>query len=202
MTATPTSQPLLCPHCDLLIAAPGLAADQRATCPRCHVELDRGTRFSRETALAIAASAVPLWAVMNAFPLVTLTLSGERHTSTLFGAAWALLTHGMPALAALVVLTAIIAPAAEILLAVLILGRLESLSRRGQLGRALRWFGRIKQWSMVDVFLLGSLVSVVKLSNFADLVVGPALWACALLLPVLAFVTIYVQPQRLFAPAR
>jgi paraquat-inducible protein A len=189
---------LLCPHCDLLIAPSRLDADQVARCPRCLVELERGTRVSRESALAIAASAVPLWLVMNAFPLVTLTLGGVRRDTTLSGAALALMGAGMPALAVLVAVTTIVIPAAEIALALYIIGRLESLLRSGGLGRAVRWFRRLKRWSMVDVFLLGCLVSVVKLSHLADIVVGPALWACAILLPVLAFVTVYVQPQRLF----
>src|SRR5215813_3719684 len=98
---------------------------------------------------------MPLWVVMNGFPLVTLSLGGERHDSTLLGAAAALMNHGMPALAALVVVTAIVAPAAEILLALLILAQLDRLLRTGGLGRALRWFARISAWSMVDVFLLG-----------------------------------------------
>jgi paraquat-inducible protein A len=198
MNGTKPYPPLLCPQCDLLIAPLGVGADQQARCPRCRVELDRGTRVSREAALAIAVGAVPLWFVMNAFPLVTLTLGGVRRESTLFGAALALLENGIPALAALVVLTAILAPAAEIVLAVYILARLDGLLRTGRLGRAVRWFRHIKRLNMIDVFLLGCLVSVVKLSHLADLVVGPALWACALVLPALAFVTVYVHPQRLF----
>jgi paraquat-inducible protein A len=198
MDPTPTSPGLLCPQCDLVLAAPRLDAQQMARCPRCELELDRGTRLSSETVLALALSAVPLWVVMNAFPLITLTLNGERRASTLFGAALALANNGMPALAALVVLTAIAAPAVEIGLALHILGRRERLARNGQLGRAVRWFGRIKHWSMVDVFLLGCLVSVVKLANLAQLVVGPALWASALLLPVLALVTLHLRPQQLF----
>ncbi|HTT12182.1 MAG TPA: paraquat-inducible protein A [Burkholderiaceae bacterium] len=198
MKAKETSPSLLCPHCDLLVAASRLQADESAHCPRCRVELDRGRRVSKTTVRAIAASAVPLWVVMNAFPLVTLTLGGERCDSTLFGAALAMLNSGMPALAALVVLTAIVAPAAEILLALHILANLSGSTRVDRLGRVVRWLKRIRHWSMADVFLLGCLVSVVKLSHLAHLVVGPALWACGLLLPALAFVTVHVQPQRLF----
>ena len=51
---------------------------------------------------------------------------------------------------------------------------------------------------MVDVFMLGCLVSIVKLANLAELVVGPALWACAALLPALAFLNFYIRPERLF----
>jgi paraquat-inducible protein A len=160
--------------------------------------LDRGSSASRETALAVATTAFQLWVLMNVFPLVALTLGGQRRETTLSGAAVALATHGMPLLALLVAVTAVIAPGVEIGLALYVLARLESLSRSGALGLAVRWLRAVHRWSMVDVFLLGCLVSIVKLANFAQLVVGPALWACAALLPVLAFLGHYVQPQRLF----
>ena len=189
---------LLCPQCDLLALRADLRPDQLSRCPRCGVELDRGTYASREAALAIAVAASQLWILMNAFPLVALTLAGERRETTLIGAAVALATHGMPLLALLVAVTAVIAPGVEIGLALYVLGRLESLSRSGALGVAIRWLRTVHRWSMVDVFMLGCLVSIVKLANFAQLVVGSALWACAALLPVLAFLGHYVQPQRLF----
>jgi len=136
---------------------------------------------------------------MNVFPLVALTLGGQRRQTTLSGAAIALAGRGMPVLALLVALTAIIAPGIEIGLALYVFGRLEYLTRSGALGRAIRWFRKARRWSMVDVFMLGSLVSIVKLSHFGDLVVGPALWACAALLPVLAFLSLHVRPEWLFA---
>ena len=109
--------------------------------------------------LAIAAAAAQLWILMNVFPLVALTLGGVRRRTTFSGAAVALATHGMPALAALVVLAAIIAPGTEIALALYVLGRQEHLARSGALGRLVRWFRRLRRSSMADVFMLGCLVS-------------------------------------------
>ena len=188
----------LCPQCDVLVRTADLSPDQRSTCPRCGVELGRGTYASRQAALAVSATAVQLWILMNVFPLVALTLGGERRQTTLSGAAVALGTHGMPLLGLLVALTAIVAPGVEIGLALYVLGRLETLARSGLLGPAVRWFRTVRRWSMVDVFMLGCLVSIVKLANLAELVVGPALWACAALLPALAFLNVYIRPERLF----
>jgi paraquat-inducible protein A len=198
MSVVDSTERLLCPECDLLAQPADLRSDQWSRCPRCGAELDRGTYASHEAALAVAAAAAQLWVLMNVFPLVALTLGGAHRETTLSGAAVALATHGMPALAALVVLTAIVAPGTEIALALYVLGRLRSLVRSGTLGRLVRWFRTLRRWSMVDVFMLGSLVSIVKLSHLADLVVGPALWACAALLPALAFLNLYVRPQRFF----
>jgi paraquat-inducible protein A len=188
----------LCPQCDLLVQPADLRADQLSSCPRCGVELDRGTYASREAALAVAAAAAQLWILMNVFPLVALTLGGQRRQTTLSGAAVALASRGMPALALLVALTAIVAPGVEIGLALYVLGRLKTLARSGALGRAIRWFRTVRRWSMVDVFMLGCLVSIVKLAHLAELVVGPALWACAVLLPAVAFLNVYLRPERLF----
>jgi paraquat-inducible protein A len=188
----------LCPQCDVLVRTADLSPDQLSTCPRCGVELDRGTYASRQAALAVTATAAQLWILMNVFPLVALTLGGQRRQTTLSGAVVALEIHGMPLLALLVALTAIVAPGLEIGLALCVLGRLETLARSGALGRAVRWFRTVRRWSMVDVFMLGCLVSIVKLANLADLVVGPALWACAALLPALAFLNVYLRPEKLF----
>jgi paraquat-inducible protein A len=202
---TEESRPLVarlpCPQCDLLVLRADLRADEVSRCPRCRVELGRGRYASRQTALAIAVAASQLWILMNVFPLVALTLRGQRRETTLSGAAMALATHGMPLLAALVAVTAVIAPGVEIALSLYALGRLESLKRSGGLGVAIRWLRTAHRWSMVDVFMLGCFVAIVKLANFAQLVVGPALWACAALLPVFAFLGHYVQPQRLLRAA-
>lgn len=189
----------LCPQCDLLVRPADLRVDQLSRCPRCGVELDRGSSVPREAELAFAVAAAQLWILMNTFPLVALTLGGQKRQTTLSGAAIALATHGMPVLALLVALTAIIVPGLEIGLVLYVLGRFDTVTRSGGLGRAIRWFRQVHRWSMVDVFMLGCLVAIVRLSQLALVVVGPAFWACAALLPVLAFLDLYMRPQRLFA---
>ena len=49
-----------------------------------------------------------------------------------------------------------------------------------------RLMRRIQPWSMMEVFLLGILVSVVKLAEMADIVPGLALYSFAVLIVVLA----------------
>ena len=159
--------------------------------------MDDGHRASRGAALAIAATAGQLWLLMNAFPLVALTLGGARRETTLIGASMDLAANGKAPLGALVALTTVIAPGIEILVALWALSSLDALARSGLLGHLVRWYRTLRRWSMVDVFMLGCLVSIVKLANLADIVLGPGLWACAALLPVLAILHVYARPQRL-----
>jgi paraquat-inducible protein A len=54
----------------------------------------------------------------------------------------------------------------------------------------------LRPWGMIEVFLLGVLVAIVKLSGMATIVPGPALWAFMLLTPLLTAVVSF--DPRLF----
>lgn len=195
---TDTISPVdVCAECDLLLRAARLRTDQLARCPRCGAELERGTAASMRMALAAAVTGAQLWLLMNLFPLVRLTAGGMSHDTTLTGAALSLLDRGMPALALLVFVTAVAAPACEIVLAIYVLGRLDALRRSGRMGALVRWLSVIRRWNMVDVFLLGCMVAIVKLSHMAQLITGPALWACAGLIPLLSLMNLVLEPRRL-----
>jgi paraquat-inducible protein A len=187
----------LCPQCDLVAQPVRLRPGETSRCPRCGAEADRGSQASRGATLAIAATAAQLWILMNTFPLVALKLGGVERQTTLIGAAITLANHGRVPLAVLVGLTTVLAPGIEIAVALWVLGRFETVARSASLGRLVRWYRALRRWSMVDVFMLGCLVSIVKLAHLADIVVGPGLWACAALLPVLAFLNAYARPQAL-----
>ena len=188
----------LCPQCDLLARSRPLRPGESSRCPRCGAEAGLGPRASPGTALALAVTAGQLWLLMNVFPLVALTLGGVKRQTTLIGASMSLASSGKAPLAALVALTTVIAPGIEILVALYVLSSLDALARSGLVGRFVRWYRALRRWSMVDVFMLGCLVSIVKLAHLADIVVGPGLWACAALLPVLAILNAYARPQKFF----
>jgi len=92
----------------------------------------------------------------------------------------------MTALALLVLLTTLLAPAIQIasILTLLVCLRL----RRGQyhFARLFRLVQAIRHWGMIDVLMLGILVSLVKLAALATVVPGVALWSFAVLLVLLA----------------
>jgi paraquat-inducible protein A len=55
--------------------------------------------------------------------------------------------------------------------------------------RVLRLLTRVRPWSFVEVFMLGTLVALVRLAKFAHVVPGIALWCCALLMLSLSALT-------------
>jgi paraquat-inducible protein A len=95
----------------------------------------------------------------------------------------------MTELALLVLVTTLLAPGIQIasILTLLVALRL----RRGQ--RHFAWLFRLVQairvWGMIDVLMLGILVSLVKLAALATVVPGVALWSFAALLVLLALLS-------------
>ena len=57
----------------------------------------------------------------------------------------------------------------------------------------------VRPWGMVEVFMLGVLVSLVKLAHLAGIVPGIALWAFAALMFVMAAIAAVLDPRDLWA---
>jgi len=61
-----------------------------------------------------------------------------------------------------------------------------------------RWMGHVQVWSMAEVFVLGVLVSLVKLADMAEIVPGIALWALGLLIPTLTAAMASLDPDEVW----
>lgn len=196
---------IACHECDLLIRDPlpgRLPEAAEVCCPRCGARLYRVTRGSLNRALALALAACIVFVIANAFPIASIDAQGHRNESTLLGAVHLLWQQDMMLLAVLVCVTTVIVPALELLvfgwvLLLLRLGRpLQTLRR---LPHALRMVLHARPWSMIEVFMLGVLVSLVKLSHLANLTTGVALWAYASLMVLLAALSATVDVRKLWA---
>ncbi len=189
---------IVCPACDLAHRLTAAPASARRQCARCRAPLQRRENASIDTAIALAMCALVLLLLSNAYPLVAMHVNGSSRDTTLIGAALGLYAQGFDSLAALVFLTTVVAPLLQIvsLLYVLIpLGR-----RRRALGQnaVLRVLTRVRPWNFMEVFMLGALVALVRLSNFAHITTGIALWSCALLMLCLSALTSVTSPEQLW----
>ena len=164
-----------CRQCDLLQRAIPLAAGTSALCSRCGATLYRARPASRDRALAFTVAALIAFGVAMAFPIVALDVKGNVFETTLVGAARALYDDGMAPLAALVVLTTTIFPAL-VLAALLLLPA----------SAALRLLRAAQPWCMVEVFMLGVLVALAKLSHMAAVTPGVGALAVGALIVLLA----------------
>jgi paraquat-inducible protein A len=155
---------------------PEIAAGGSARCPRCDRELRRRRTDSLNRTLALTVAAAVLYLIANSVPMLGLTIVGRAASTTVFGGALHLWEEGSAMVAILVLFTAIIAPALQIgfMLAILIGSQRERPPR--WVGSLLRHFPATRTWSMIEVMLLGVLVALIKIADYATVIPGIALF--------------------------
>lgn len=183
----PTLTFVACLECDLLHRQAQLPPGGEARCTRCGARLYRHKRpDANERALALALAACILFVVANCFPILGLEVQGVRSSATLLHAVRSLWDDEARAVAALVFVTTILVPAAELSALTWVLLAL----RRGARGRGavpmLHFLESVKPWGMVEVFVLGVLVSLVKLAHIATVEPGVALFSFGALMALIA----------------
>jgi paraquat-inducible protein A len=184
----PISDPVLiaCPHCDLLQRLPELEPGASARCPRCDKELWRRREDSLNRTLALTVAAAVLYLIANSVPMLGLTIVGREASTTVLGGAIHLWNNGPAIVGVLVLLTAVIAPALQI-------GFMLAIVLGAHRERPLRWVGTLlrhqpttRTWSMIEVMMLGVLVALVKIADYATVIPGMALFVLGVLVFMLA----------------
>lgn len=177
---------IACRECDLLQRTTSLEGDTVARCRRCYSVLYRPHDDNLDRPLAYTLSAAVLFILANVFPIVGLELQGQSTAATLFGMVQALYQQDMKLLAALVFFTTILVPGIELAAMAYLLVPLRFGTVPALLPTALRALQAVRPWGMVEVFILGLLVSLAKLAGMATIVPGIALWSFGGLLMMVA----------------
>ena len=187
-----------CQHCDLLQHLPPLPPGGSARCARCEEEIYRQREDSLHRTLALALAAAMLYVIANTVPMLGLTIVGRAASTTVFGGAEQLWTDQRQTVAALVLFTAIIAPALQIgFLLTIVLASLGSRPRRW-VAVLLRHQHITRTWSMIEVMMLGVLVALTKIADYATVVPGTALFVLGALVFVLAAMQSSFDPQEVW----
>ncbi|MGD8873866.1 MAG: paraquat-inducible protein A [Gammaproteobacteria bacterium] len=141
---------------------------------------------SIDRTLALTLAGLILFAVANAFPLLAFKLKGQVTQATLISGVLDLYHTGKWEIAALVLLTAIVVPLFELLILLYVFVPLKLNRVPWKMASVFRMAQNLSPWSMMEVFLIGIIVAVVKLVGMATIVPGTALWAFGLLIITLA----------------
>ena len=175
-----------CPECDLLLRELTLPVGAGTVrCPRCGAVLYRVSRDALERSLALTCAALLLLLIGNLFPLVGLNIQGHHVETTVLGAARQLWRDDMPLISLVLLATTVLMPLIELGALVWLLLPLRSGRRPPGFIALFRALQLAHPWAMVEVFILGVLVSLVKLSHLADVLPGPAIWCFGALMLVL-----------------
>lgn len=177
-----------CEECDVVYKRVELKKGEKAYCLRCGAALYKNGRTLGQLLPLVIASLI-IFAISNAYPIVQIELQGIRSETTLFGAVLAMFHEGRGLVALLVLLTTLIFPLCELLLLLYVLLPVTFL-RTKPIGMAiaLRIIRVFRIWGMIEVFLIGVLVTLVKLAVMVTIIPGVALWSFSALTVLMVLV--------------
>ena len=182
-----------CEECDAIYHKTSLASGELAYCRCCGAELYRDIK-PFNTLLALITTAMIVFIIANSFPIVQVELQGIYNETTLLGTVWAMFQADRAFVGLLILMTTFIVPLLYLfllgyVLSSVLLRNKQSLSAKKKGIRiALRSLHILRVWGMVEVFLIGVLVTLVKLVGMVVVVPGIALWAFAILSVLLVYI--------------
>lgn len=184
--ARPRRRLRACGECDWLVALPPLRPGEEADCPRCGHTLVKRHYRPAQRSMALALAALLALAMALSFPFISFSVSGIGNRIELSQTATTLIGFHQPLVAIAVLLTIIVLPVIYLLGVIwLQLGLLRDAPLPASRAMA-RSLTHLHPWMMADVFIIGALVSLIKIAGMAEVTLGPSFWAfCAFALLLL-----------------
>lgn len=189
---------MACHECDLLISVPELQRGQKAFCSRCNYLLAANRPDAPGKVFAFSVAALIFLVLANAFPFLGFSAKGQERTVTLLQSVSILITENFPELA-VIVFASIIAIPAAFLVGVIYFSSSLALNRRlPGTKTTLRWVFIALPWSMAEIFLVGILISFIKIVAIADVALGMSFWSYALFSACMTVAVLHLDRRELW----
>lgn len=184
---TTTSMRLVCCHACSALSPQSF---EGLRCPRCGAALHSRKQDSQARAWAFLIAAMILHVPANLLPImVTQSIDGTS-SATIFSGVVYFWVSGSKALAVLVLIPSMVVPLLKMMALMLLLlsVRLRTTWRIRQQTRLYRLVETIGRWSMLDVFVVALLSSLIRAGALATVTPGAGLlaFACVVVLTMLA----------------
>lgn len=161
---------LSCSACGILVE--DVASAHHLNCPRCRSSI-RKQPHNIEADLGLAIGALIVFFPAMFLPIMTFKLGGSSSVDTMFSALYYFYDDGYPALSVLVFFTSIFTPFIQIIISILMFSSLVQRKKPKYMKIYYKILLDIRQWVMLDVYIIAILVSTIKLSNTAEVTFGP-----------------------------
>lgn len=191
-------QLIACQQCDALYDKPELKQGQSAKCVRCgSVMAERKVDFiERSFNWSLAGIVLLMPAIL--LPIMGVTLAGQYNNASLLDCILVLIDRGFFMIASLVFLFAIAVPVVRLLGAFYITYSFKFNKLKPSLLSFFRAFHYLDNWAMLNVFMLGIVVSMYKLIDDTELSVNMGLMAFILWLISSTMASISLDPDYIW----
>ena len=189
---------IACHECDLVHQLGEVPPGGAARCARCRSSLYRPKRDSINRTLALTLAGLFLYIIANTNPFLGFKIGSQVRETILATGIYQLYQQDMMMIATVVLFTVVIVPALYFLSMLYILVPLQMNLVPRHLARVFRLLGFLKPWGMMEIFMLGILVSAVKLGKMATIIPGTALFAFMALIFVQAAMAVTLDSHLIW----
>ncbi len=193
--ALPRAHYQRCPQCDTLFALPVMKSHQSAFCPYCDAKIRDGRDWSLTRLAAMAVTMLMLMPFAWGEPLLHFYLLGARIDANLLQGIWQMTSQGDALTAAMVLFCTVGAP-------LVLVSAIAYLWFGNRLGMNLRpvllMLERLKEWVMLDIYLVGIGVASIKVQDYAYLQPGVGLVAFVALTILSVMTLIHLNVEQLW----
>lgn len=188
---------VICHECENVVRIPQLEHKHKAHCPRCGLQLTVYHKSAMHSMIAYGLTALIFLALAIPFDFLSFKAKGLQQSIDLMGGMAILIEQGHWVLGAGQFIAIIALPAA-ILIGLLYLLIPLSFGISPPQGKfVLRCVFALLPWSMAEVFLIGTLVSLIKLSSLADIGLGMSFYAYIAFIVTMVITLLYVDRYHL-----
>ncbi len=168
---------IACHECDLLMELETVPEGNKAECPRCGYILSAVCHNSSERVLAFSVTGLVFLFLSFIFPFLTFSAQGQDRTVTLVQSISVMVDEKFTSLAVLIFISIIVIPGFYLLSSIYIFLSLKSSTLLPWTRQVIKLIGHLQHWSMAEIFLIGILVSFIKITSLAEVGLGLSFWS-------------------------
>lgn len=158
-----------CDQCDTLYSLEVHERGQRLRCVQCGCVIINAHEQGVGRLMAASCSALFMLVFASAFPFLSFSSSGASRSITLFDLVGVLIQQDFLMLGILISLALFVFPVIYLVSVVfLVVSFRYAILKPFFQGYFIRWIVALQPWLMLDVFLIGALVALIKMDSFAD----------------------------------
>ena len=193
---------LACHECDLLLSLPKLEVGHRAACPRCGHVISRNFSNAQAKLFAFAVSALIFLLLSLPYPFLSLSSQGSERTVTIFQSLQSLGSGDLIAMSVMLLLTTVLIPFGFIIGVLYVLSSLRLSRPLPYTRQVLRLVFLSVPWNMAEIFLVGILVSFIKVVSLADVSLGLSFIAFSCFIVCLTATTMHLDKFQIWQLVR
>ena len=188
----------ICHECDEICKITRPHRFGRYKCPNCGSKIFANTPGMIEKIYAYNIAALILFGVTNYFPFLSFHVAGNTSHANFTTSIIYLFREEQWMMGAAILFTTIIVPLGRIFLYLALFGPLHHRYIPPYAAQMLKLLEKLLPWGMLDVFLVGVLVSIVKLVKMGTIIPGTSLWAFMIMVFIMAAAQAIFDPHQIW----